>query len=910
MKRLLTVLSLCLTIALGQTIIPIADIQYVPDPAADDASPLAGQTVTISGVVTAEFWGGYKNRTMFVQDADTAWSGIMAYNTGDNGIVDVPVTFDAGVARTILAEGDSVTVTGTVDEKSDGDYTYTRLEDLTAVVVHGKAANPPAPMVVSTLDASSEKYEGCLIKVVDVDVSNPAGDYGTWQVTDGTDDLWIINDGYMWGYYYWPTLNNSLASITGIMNYADPPMLAPRLARDVVEAGPYTRVQRIQQVLGSALHMTPDDGSLDASYMIGDTVTCIGIVTVPVSELSSIDSSDSPWTGYMRFNWQDPNGGPYSGIMSYFDDPTAFPILMEGDSIIITGTIDRYRWFTEMWITEPIQLVAENAHIVEPPLITPDDLLLPITADQWELSMVRLEDVSIVDNSYDVTNAEFTVGDGDGITIINSDGTNEMAGEDMFGNLTTAGPFVIPPNGTTIKSVRGYVYHAYGSYDDNSTYRIRPVYLSDIVLGGGPPTITGFAIAESPLGLTDAVTVSATIADKGDVASAVVTYRVDGGAWMEAAMTEGTDSLWTGTIPATNTEGAFVDYFIKALDDGLDNQDAVMSATLPSDPSKTLYGYHTKAAGPTIHDVQYTPLEYGDSYYRGMTSISLSGVVTSSADQPDSYQGGFVIQDGTGIWNGIWAYLGTATYTVTQGDSITVTGDIVEDYGATVIEEISSVVVHATGKSVAPLELTGAEFVANYTPGESTDPECEKYEGVLIHIGEVVVTDSLRYERFVSDDGGVTKFFLDEDFLIVDSPAYQAFSALGVGDIISDLSGICEYNYGDYVLLPRDAADMGGIIYLSVDDDFSVPGKYSLSQNYPNPFNPVTTIKYSLPRQVKHTLKVYNLRGQLVATLLNDVRPAGVYSITWNASNYASGLYFLRLDAEGFHKTTKMILVK
>ncbi|UCH10524.1 MAG: hypothetical protein JSU61_01110, partial [Fidelibacterota bacterium] len=220
---------------------------------------------------------------------------------------------------------------------------------------------------------------------------------GDWSVTDGSGDL-VIGD--KWDYYYYPKAGDSLATITGTLEqYNGTYLLMPRLARDVVEAGPYTRVQRIQQVLGSALYMTPQDGSLDASYMIGDTVTFIGIVTVPVSELSSIDTTDTPWTGYMRFNWQDPNGGPYSGIMSYYGDPTAFPILFEGDSIIITGRIDRYRWFTEMWITEPIQLVAANAHITEPPLLSTGDLRLPITADQWELSMVRLANVTVINNS-------------------------------------------------------------------------------------------------------------------------------------------------------------------------------------------------------------------------------------------------------------------------------------------------------------------------------------------------------------------------------------------------------------------------------------------------------------------------------------------------------------------------------
>ncbi|UCH10523.1 MAG: T9SS type A sorting domain-containing protein [Fidelibacterota bacterium] len=497
-----------------------------------------------------------------------------------------------------------------------------------------------------------------------------------------------------------------------------------------------------------------------------------------------------------------------------------------------------------------------------------------------------------------MTNAEFTIDDGSGIAIINSDGTNDMSGEDMFGNPTTAGPWVIPPNGTTIASIRGYVYHAYGDHADTSTYRVRPIYHSDMVMGvGGPPLITGFAITESALGPTDAVTVSATITDGSAVASAGIFYRVNGGAWLEASMTPGASNSYSGTIPATDSEGALVEYYLEATDDGL-NQDAPMSATIPSDTSAALYGYHTRAAGHTVHDIQYMPYSSGNSYYVGQV-VSVSGVVTSTADQPDSRAGGFNIQDGPGIWNGIWAELDAAvTYTVTQGDSITITGTVFEDYACTAIG-VTDVTLHATGKSVAPLEITGAEFVF----------EPEKYEGILLHfVNAVTVTASGTYDMDVTDDGGVSTFILDDDFMIHDSPDDMHYHALAINDVIADLTGICHYYYGNHEVMLRDAADMG--VFVSVADDNDLPLKFSLSQNYPNPFNPATTIEYSLARQVKHTLKVYNLRGALVATLVNDVRPAGAYSVTWNANRLASGLYFLRLDAEEFQQTKKMIILK
>ncbi|MFC1618880.1 T9SS type A sorting domain-containing protein [Candidatus Neomarinimicrobiota bacterium] len=901
MKRMLTVLSLGITIALGQTITPIADIQYVADPGTDDASPLDGTVVTVSGVVTAEYWGTYKNRTMYIQDADSAWSGIYGYKYGDDGWHEI-ATFDPGVGRTTVVEGDSVTITATVDEY----YGVTELVDATSLIVHGKALNPPAPILLTPGEANAEKYEGVLVRIEDVTVADPDLGSGEWSFTDGTDTLGTNDD---WPYYYYPTEGAGIASITGVMTYSyGAYKILPRLAMDVDEAGPYIRVQAIQQVRGSALYMLPDSmGTYDYSYFLGDTVSCLAIVTVPDRELSGWDTTGGVLSGYSRFIWQDAHGGPWSSILSYFADATAFPELFVGDSISITGYIFEYHGagmdaaFTEMFITEPVSILAAGARHPDTTVVTTGELREPITAEQWENNIIRIENATVIDNN--LPNYEYSIDDGSGVILTDGDATNSMYGTDVYGNPLPEGGFIRPPNGTTIKSITGYCYHAYGSFENNDTYQIRPVVPSDVILGGGPPSITGFTVTESALGPADAVTVSATMTDKSDVASAVVTYRVDGGAWTEVAMTEGTDSLWTGIIPATTVDGAFVEYFLKGTDDGGDNQDTPLFTFLPPDTSKGMYGYHTRTGANTIHDIQYTPYSSGDSYYAGQI-VSVTGVVTSNAQQPTSKHGGFVIQDGSGIWNGVLATLGTATYTVTQGDSITITGEVYERYNETRITDVSAVTVHSTGHSVVPLEVTGTEL------GElgTTDPSLEKYEHVLLHVGEVTVVDSGNYDRDVSDDAGVTFFMLDDDFMVQDVDDDLVFNDLGVGDVISDLTGIWTFTYGNYVLMMRDVGDLG--IVTSVADGNGIPETFSLSQNYPNPFNPSTTIEYSLGSHVKHTLKIYNLRGALVATLVNDVRPAGNYSVTWNARDFASGMYFLRLDAADFHMTKKLILLK
>jgi hypothetical protein len=88
------------------------------------------------------------------------------------------------------------------------------------------------------------------------------------------------------------------------------------------------------------------------------------------------------------------------------------------------------------------------------------------------------------------------------------------------------------------------------------------------------------------------------------------------------------------------------------------------------------------------------------------------------------------------------------------------------------------------------------------------------------------------------------------------------------------------------------------------------PKNYLLEQNYPNPFNPSTTIKYSLPNNGTVSLKVYNLIGQEVATLINMYQNSGDYAVTFNASTLSSGVYFYRLESGSFNVVKKMMLIK
>lgn len=98
--------------------------------------------------------------------------------------------------------------------------------------------------------------------------------------------------------------------------------------------------------------------------------------------------------------------------------------------------------------------------------------------------------------------------------------------------------------------------------------------------------------------------------------------------------------------------------------------------------------------------------------------------------------------------------------------------------------------------------------------------------------------------------------------------------------------------------------------FVKEGNELNIPDEFSLEQNYPNPFNPSTTIKYSIPNSGFVTLKVYDIIGNELVTLVDEERSPGSYEVSFNASDYASGIYIYALRADGFTQTKKMMLIK
>lgn len=94
------------------------------------------------------------------------------------------------------------------------------------------------------------------------------------------------------------------------------------------------------------------------------------------------------------------------------------------------------------------------------------------------------------------------------------------------------------------------------------------------------------------------------------------------------------------------------------------------------------------------------------------------------------------------------------------------------------------------------------------------------------------------------------------------------------------------------------------------EHELEIPKNLHLKQNYPNPFNPSTQIQFSLPSSGKVSLKVYNLIGQVVQVLVDEIRNTGSYTATFDATGLSSGIYFYQLEFDGAVISNKMLLMK
>jgi len=645
---------------------------------------------------------------------------------------------------------------------------------------------------------------------------------------------------------------------------------------------PFMTIQEIQEVQEGA------DSSYQAAFP-NDTIWTTGIVTCGAGELYA----GSNITLYL----QDAAGGPWSGILLFNSDNSAFNV-GRGDSILVIGTIGEYTTvsdsletgynietsMTEIYTSAAVLKVGEGNPLPEAINLTPADLdsmsALERDAEQYEGCRVRVENVVVT--SQESAYRQFWVSD-DG-------GWSQSCVIRLYADSLEN--FPIPPAGSVFESITGVVYHVYGNY----TLLCRKP--EDLVLATGPPLI-GYAYRPSPPQTEDTVMVDITIVDDGTVLEASLFYQLNGGEFYDAPLEHLGGASYLGRIPP-QSEGTEVGFYITATDNI--GQTSYEPENAPAEVIEYTVVQSTLA---TIYEVQYTT-EAGDdgTYPSPMDSVlvTVTGVVTEDHTHSSSH---FHFQDDAdpqstgGAWNGIYVY-DAGAYSPAVGDKVQITGLISEYYGKTELGDLAALTLISSGHDIAPVECTCGEL-------QFDDLASEPFEGVYVIVRDVTVTtaDDGFGNWHLTDGTGTAQVDVGGDY------TYEP----QVGDHISFVKGVIDYSYDQFEIELMTDEDIGTVTTGVEETAGGMPLEYSLSQNYPNPFNPVTRLTYTLPQAGPVRMEIFNVAGQKVRTLVDRVEPAGRHILTWSGRNddgveVSSGIYFCRFQAGDLRTVRKMVLLK
>lgn len=659
------------------------------------------------------------------------------------------------------------------------------------------------------------------------------------------------------------------------------------------------------------------------SPLDGDTVTVTGVVMVSPYRNANPDSNVILIAGAPAIYLQDTSETDWAGIL--VRDPTnspAFSFLDSGTVVKVSGVV------SEFFVTTQLNVVQfEGSNVIgfmdrpEPVLLTLDSLaelgsnIGKLLAERWEGVYVEVRNVTAT-NPGAIGSGSFEIFDANNTQVIVGNQSS------YFRNDIPA-----PQAGTQLEYVRGYIQNR-DNLPQGYGHIIMPAYPNDVKVATFPPVISDVTRNIAEVGSGDQVTVSATIVDPdGTVSDAKLHYRHNETTSGVLTMTNPSGDIWNATIPGFN-DSSLVDYYIIATDDSGN------VAVNPSDTTRNRYFYLVLDRPLTIKDVQFSPFGGGFSGYNGFT-VALRGIVT--ADTTDIKGDGsntgvqVYMQDGAGPWSGI-SIFGTEADDVRRGDDITVTGPVTESFGITRLGTTSdpvSIVTNGTNQPIPEPELITTDDIDFITSGSV---QAEQWEGVLVKYQDVTVTDENADGLPGPDEGsGGNRNF--GEILVMDAVSthetrvelqdgahsYHNFWQVGMdtiptyirqGDTFDELIGILWYSFGNYKLLPRKDDDFVGYVS-DVEEITEQPREYELAQNYPNPFNPSTKIQYALPVEGNVTLKVYNILGQQVRTLIdNQLLPAGRHEVTFDAANLPSGLYIYRLQTNNFVDVKKMMLLK
>jgi len=449
----------------------------------------------------------------------------------------------------------------------------------------------------------------------------------------------------------------------------------------------------------------------------------------------------------------------------------------------------------------------------------------------------------------------------------------------------------------------------------NGLIELKPRMQSDLVedpSGDTVPVISGIRAENYVPMANEPIVIRATIEDNSAVASAILRYRnSDGttpGAWNSVAMVAQGGDLYQGTIPANHPQSQ-VDYYIEATDDG------AQTVTNPGDAPD---GFYSIAVGLTsIYAMQYAHPDSTsqNTPYLGKV-LNIAGVVTAGTGEAGA-PSKFVVQaQNTGpyggyAFGGVLVYEGTAANEFYRGDVVEVGGYGNEYFGLTEMEPHNGDAINllAFGADLPVPARVKTRVIADDVLTDGTGKLGEAWESVWVKTWASQVLGVSAFDEYYISDTAAWSDSCEVE------PALELTYVPTVGDVIL-VEGYVDYAFGAFQVTPL--ADEYVILtdMVGVDDTPTIEAAGGFKGIYPNPFNPATKISFVLNRDELAQLNVYNLRGELVRTLVNERLPMGDYELAFDGrdqsgQSLASGEYFARLRiGKTVMQVRKLSLVK
>jgi predicted extracellular nuclease len=729
----------------GGGAITVYDVQDATRP----NHPAVGSAVTVSGVVVTAIdrLGGGSGSFWVQETAGGPWSGIRV--------------FPGALATTDLAVGDVVTVRGTYEERFEcSQIAATSIEET------GTAA-APAPATVAAGDlatggAQAEPYEGVLVQVTNVIVTNanpdgPASDFGEFAVTGGLrigDDLYVVTPD--------PQVGDTFERIAGVLHFDfSNTKVLPRSAADVVAGGaatctPACDAQACQACVG---------GQCVSFCNAGETCLA-GVCQAGSGEYSVYELQDEAHPGHPAVGsavtledviitaidrlgtsgglWvQEQAGGPYSGIRVF---PGSLPTtdLAVGQHVTVRGTYEERYGLTQVAATQITALP------LAPTVLAPADVDPAAVAtggpqaEAYEGVLVRVQNVTVTDANPDAPadHGEFVVTGG------------LRVDDDLF--VITPDPVV----GDTFASLTGVLTYTF----DN--VKLEPRVAADVVAGGGPVTCDPPCSASACRTCVAGRCVST--CDPGEVCNAGVCEL-------------GSGDCLPPCDPANCEvciEGAC--YTSCELDEYCNAGTCEWN------------GAHIV----TVYDLQD---ETSAAHPSPESVVILEDVVITAIDklnEPNGTWDLWVQEPAGGPFSGIMIYNPAIDVTgLTVGHTLILAGVYREYNGLSQIELLDGAVYDLDPVLLTPAALAAADIA---TGGALAEP----YEGVLVRIEDVAVTDA--NPDAPSDFGE----FVVTGGLRVDDTIYRIEPDPVLGDTFQSIAGVLHYSFSNTKLLPRDAADV------------------------------------------------------------------------------------------------------